>query len=399
MEPSSTPPILIIGAGPTGLGAAYRLHELGVSNFLVLERSQDLGGLSYTHKDAQGFLWDLGGHVLFSHYEYFDRAVDEALAAPIPSAAEPTAAWCHHQRASWVWMRSRFIPYPLQSNLHRLPPDDLQVCLDGLVDIERAPITGITSFADWIQAKFGPGLAEVFMTPYNSKVWGYPPAQLSACWMGERVATVDLKKVLRNLVHGRDEQGWGPNATFRFPSQGGTGAIWAGMAARVLPPSRLRLGAEVVAINTASRVLTLASGETLPYSALLSTMPMDTLLTRLTDQPALAPLAQRFVHSSTHVVGIGLAGKPPPCLAGKMWIYFPEEVCFYRVTLFSQYAPGNVPTPGSTWSLLAEVCETALRPAPGGGAPRPCWLPCWQTWLQWALWTLQQCRCPPSTGA
>ena len=327
-----------------------------------------MGGLSYTHTDEQGFLWDLGGHVLFSHYAYFDKAVDEALGCH-GDAAAAAAAWCSHQRQSWVWLHDRFIPYPLQNNLHRLPAEDLQRCLDGLVDITASPVTEVANFADWIQQKFGPGLAEVFMTPYNEKVWGVPTETMSHHWMGERVATVDLKRVLGNLVHGRDETSWGPNATFRFPAQGGTGAIWAGMAARLLTPSTLRLRAQVASIHTASRTLTLATGETLPYSALLSTMPMDALLGRLADQPALAPLAPSFVHSAVHIVGLGLQGAPPPQLAGKCWVYFSApQLPFYRVTLFSHYAPGNVPAPGSTWSLLCEVCDTPFRPAPGGGS-------------------------------
>jgi len=363
MAAPEEPPIIIIGAGPCGLGAAYRLRELGVTNFLLLERGDTVGGLSYTHTDAAGFLWDLGGHVIFSHYEYFDRALDEALGGG-------AAAWCHHQRESWVWMRERFIPYPLQNNIHRLPPPDLQKCLDGLVDITRTPIASVGSFADWVQQKFGPGLADVFMTPYNEKVWGVPLSTMSYEWMGERVSTVDLKRVLGNLVHGRDEKSWGPNATFRFPARGGTGAIWAGMASRVLPQERLRLGAKVVSVNSQGRTLTLASGETLAYSALLTTMPLDCLLRRLDDQPALAPLAGDFVHSSAHIVGVGLAGAPPPHLAGKCWMYFPEDsVPFYRVTVFSHYAPGNVPRPGEMWSLMCEVCETPMRPAPRGGAP------------------------------
>ena len=67
---------LIIGAGPTGLGAAYRLKELGENDFLVLEAEAYAGGLAASFKDNAGFTWDVGGHVVFSHYAYFDQLVD-----------------------------------------------------------------------------------------------------------------------------------------------------------------------------------------------------------------------------------------------------------------------------------------------------------------------------------
>jgi protoporphyrinogen oxidase len=67
--------------------------------------------------------------------------------------------------------------------------------------------------------------------------------------------------------------------------------------------------------------------------------------------------------SSTHVIGVALRGAPPPALASKCWMYFPEENCpFYRVTHFSHYAPANVPDPSRYWSLMAEVSESAFRP-------------------------------------
>ena len=64
---------LIIGAGPTGLGAAHRLKELGVRRFAVLEANDHAGGLSASFKDSAGFTWDIGGHVLFSGNEFFLR--------------------------------------------------------------------------------------------------------------------------------------------------------------------------------------------------------------------------------------------------------------------------------------------------------------------------------------
>jgi protoporphyrinogen oxidase len=62
---------LIIGAGPTGPGAAYRLKQLGVSSFILLEASDQVGGLSASHQDRAGFTWDVGGHVLFSRNDRF----------------------------------------------------------------------------------------------------------------------------------------------------------------------------------------------------------------------------------------------------------------------------------------------------------------------------------------
>lgn len=346
------PRIVIIGAGPTGLGAAWRLEELGHPNWLLLEGAATPGGLA-SSVYSQGFTWDLGGHVLFSHYEYFDQLMELLLGD----------GWLNHIRESWVWMRGQFIPYPLQNNIWRLPPEDLLPCLNGLLDVHARPqAQAPQTFHDWILHHFGQGLADVFLMPYNRKVWAYDPAALDTCWMGERVATVDLRRVLENLVLRRDDCGWGPNARFRFPLRGGTGSIWRALSSR-LPPDRLRLGCSVAHVSSAARTVTLANGEAVAYDYLLSTMPLDSLLNCLTDLPDLTALAGRFKYSSSHIVGIGLEGHVPERLATKCWMYFPEpDVPFYRVTVFSNYSPHNVPDPTRHWSLLCEVSESNEKP-------------------------------------
>src|SRR5688500_16811349 len=73
------PKIVIIGAGPTGLGAAYRLKELGYKNFQLYDRHPYIGGLASSFTDSAGFTWDIGGHVMFSHYKYYDQCFDDLM--------------------------------------------------------------------------------------------------------------------------------------------------------------------------------------------------------------------------------------------------------------------------------------------------------------------------------
>lgn len=348
--------ILVAGAGPAGLSAAHRLAEHGHDNWSLVDAAHHAGGLATSVVDPEGFTWDLGGHVLFSHYRYFDRLMDQALGD----------AWVEHEREAWVWMRNRWVPYPFQNNVWRLPDDDLLHCLAGLVDLQGthhdAPPA---NFAEWLHRSFGAGLCDVFMYPYNFKVWAYNPATMNVAWMGERVATIDLKRILRNLVQRRDDVSWGPNATFRFPLRGGTGAIWSAIAGR-LPAGRLAFGRRIVAVETAQRRVHFADGRSEAYDRLISTIPLDELLRAITDRPDLSALADRFVHSSSHIVGIGLGGATPDELRTKCWMYFPEpETPFYRVTVFSNYSPHNVPRPGEQWSLMAEVSESPAKPVEG----------------------------------
>ena len=257
MAPSIPISIVIVGAGPTGLGAARRLSEVGVRDWVLLEAAPYAGGLASSFVDEHGFTWDIGGHVQFSHYEYFDRAMLECLGAE---------GWLHHQRESWVWIRNRFIPYPFQNNIRRLPPADLEKCLIGLVSAARSPHAPAANFGEWIDATFGPGIAEIFLRPYNLKVWAHPLEMLSAAWCEQRVAVTDVSRVLHNIVHGKDDLSWGPNNTFQYPKRGGTGAIWRACAER-LPADKLRFNTRIDRIDLDHRTVVTEHGETLPTTS------------------------------------------------------------------------------------------------------------------------------------
>lgn len=347
--------MLIVGAGPTGLGAAWRLDQLGHRDWLLCEALAEAGGLASSVVDEHGFTWDLGGHVQFSHYGHFDGLMDDLLGPD---------GWLYHERESWVWACGAFVPYPFQLNLHRLPPGDRDACVAGLVE-RSADGPRPAHFGAWIDRSFGAGIARLFLRPYNFKVWAYPPEELTWGWIGDRVATVDLERVRENIVLGRDDVSWGPNNRFRFPKRGGTGVVWRTLAARLADkhPAHLRMGRCLVRLDTAAHTAHFADGGAVVYERLLSTLPLDTLVGLSDLAPALGPALRDLRHSSTHVIGIGLHGRPGPHLAGKCWMYFPEADCpFYRVTVFSHYSPNNVPDATRYWSLMAEVAESSVKP-------------------------------------
>jgi protoporphyrinogen oxidase len=329
---------LIIGAGPTGLGAAWRLAELGQPDFLLLERNPHVGGLSASFTDPAGFTWDVGGHVVFSHYEAFDRLLETLLGDDV----------LLHQRESWIRAAKTFVPYPFQNNIRRLPPELIWECVQGLLEAGRDAAknthpTPPAHFREWIDRVFGPGIARLFMVPYNFKVWAHPAEVMSHRWIGERVSVVDADRAIKNIILGQDDVAWGPNNTFSFPLRGGTGEIYRRLASRFA--DRVRLGDPCLAIDPAAKTVVTGSGQTITYTHLLSTGPLDRLVTEnLTGATgAMRDAAKKLKHNGTFIHGLGFDGAPPD---PRCWMYFPEDDCpFYRVTNFHNYSPNNTPDP------------------------------------------------------
>lgn len=342
----------IIGAGPTGLGAARRLTELGAHNFVVLEKNAYAGGLAASFRDERGYTWDIGGHVVFSHYEYFDRMHDDLLGAD----------QLRHQRKACVRSSGTWVPYPFQNNIRHLPREAKWQCVRGLLP-GRRPDGPPENFREWIHCVFGEGIGEVFLWPYNFKVWAIDPARMNASWVGERVSIVELEGVLKNILLELDDSAWGPNNTFSFPAFGGTGEVYRRQAARL--SDRIRYGQAVTGVDAEQKALTLAGGETVRYKHLLSTGPLDLLMTgQLAQAPdGLRNKAAGLKHNGVFVAGVGVDerfGLPESMGGGRddrCWMYFPESDCpFYRVTNFHNYAPANAPGPGKS----AFLCETSF---------------------------------------
>jgi len=343
--------IVIIGAGPCGLGAAYRLKELGFCDFVVLEKEKYVGGLSASFSDKNGFVWDIGGHVVHSHYDYFSKVFFKLL----------SGKYLEHERESWIWILNKFVPYPFQNNLHYLPKKAQWECIQGLLEVAlQSKKIRAENFEEWILSVFGKGIAKYFLLPYNFKVWAHPAKKMSKDWIADRVSVINIERAIQNTFLEKDDISWGPNNMFQYPLKGGTGFIWES-AKNCLPENNFLMNSEVVEVDIKKNYLKTRNGQEIFYKHLISTAPIVCLSEMAKLQQNL--LLKKYLNYSTvHVVGLGFKGKAPKHLKTKCWMYFPEDnSLFFRATVLSNYSPFNVPDSEHNWSLMFEVSESRYR--------------------------------------
>jgi protoporphyrinogen oxidase len=349
--------IVIIGAGPCGLACGRELARLGCHDWVILEGADHAGGLASSVLDPSGFTWDLGGHVVFSHFNAFDDLLEEVMGTEILS----------HDRSSYVRFEDRWVPYPFQNNLRYLPEELVAECLDGLL-LARGG-TAEMDFGTWMQATFGAGITRLFMEPYNRKVWATPPGWMASHWIAERVAVIDYQRAVESVRNGHDDVAWGPNNRFVFPAVGGTGEIYRRLANRLT--SRIQYGDPVVEVDAGRRTVRVASGERFRYDALVSTMPLDLMVASLSECPQnIRRAAAGLRHNGAYMVGVAYE---TPLADDKSWMYFPQgHAPFYRATNFAKYSPANVRN-GETSRYCAYMTETSYspeKPEPRAGLER-----------------------------
>ncbi len=332
--------ILILGAGLTGLSTAYHLRD---RPYRLVEREAEPGGLARS-VDADGFVFDFTGHLLHLR----DESIKALVGRLLPDGLEG------HARRAFVFSKGVLTPYPFQANTYGLPVDVVRECVEGFVAtlIEEArykgaaarrggePPTGADSpsFHDWVLRTFGVGIARHFMFPYNEKLWRRDLREISSDWVSWAIPKPGLGDVLQGAL-GRSEKAFGYNPSFLYPRADGIRALPHAFLPYVRRPE---LGKLAVAVDLTRREVRFDDGETVRYSALVSTVPLPELIAMARAVPdALREAAARLDYVSVCSANVGLEGATVP---DAHWIYFPEPAYpFYRMGIPTNLSPRLAP--------------------------------------------------------
>ena len=288
-SPGSTQHVVVMGAGPAGLSAAYELTRHGTPVTVIEKDPHTVGGIART-LEFMGCRFDVGPHRFFSKSAEIEALWTEVLGDQIRPVS----------RLTRILYRGKFFDYPIRASnaFLGLGPIETARCVASYAQARLRPVAEPKSFEDWVSNQFGHRLFEIFFKTYTEKVWGISTSELSADWAGQRIRGLNLVEVIRNALLPASLRGGAERAivktlvdAFRYPRRG-AGQMWESVAARLAKVGHpVRLGEEVVAVRHAGgRVLSVVvrdgRGATLDVlgSEFISTMPIRELIAKL--QPA-----------------------------------------------------------------------------------------------------------------
>jgi UDP-galactopyranose mutase len=399
-------PTAIVGAGPTGLSAAYHAPDA-----VLLEANDMIGGWCRSIED-RGFTFDYAGHIMFSNDPYVHEMYRRLLGDNV-----------HWQdREAWIYSHGVHTRYPFQGGLYGLPPEVIKECIVGAIESRYGSLKpppaatppqgngqargngkngqsraatplrdtacrsgdvkdccgdgilestarlaaarspgegGYAHFEEFIYKVWGAGIARHFAVPYNRKLWAVDLKEMETSWLGGRVPLPDLEEMIEGALKPVPKP-MGPNARFGYPLKGGFQSLMNGFLPHI--GDRLRLNAKVVAVSPRRHTLTLADGTVLEYGHLVSTMPLPALIRCIGEEApaAIRQAAAGLRHISVRCVNLGV-GRPG--LTEKHWIYYPEDTVFHRIFVQGNASPYCNPPGG-----FGLTCEITYAP----GKPLPC---------------------------
>jgi protoporphyrinogen oxidase len=350
--------VVIAGAGPAGLTAAYQLCKEKIPS-VVLEKDNVVGGISRT-VNYKGYLFDIGGHRFFTKVKAVDDMWREVLGEK---------RFLRRSRLSRIYYNKKFFYYPLKASNALLGLGILNSfrMLGSYIKAQIFPIRSERSFEDWISNRFGKRLYNTFFKTYTEKVWGIPCNEISADWAAQRIKGLSLISTIKNALlttQIKDKSDIIKTLidAFDYPEKG-PGQMWEMVADSIQQNgSCLKMNSDVEKIHHAGGKITAfdvksdGKVETVEGTHFISSMPMQELIRKF------EPAVPDYVLAAADQLGyrdfltVSLIIKKADLFQDN-WIYIHDpEVKVGRIQNFKNWSPAMVPDPSKTCLGLEYFC-------------------------------------------
>ncbi len=357
-SPSGPSDVVIIGAGPAGLTAAFELLRAGVTS-TVLESSEEVGGISRTVQ-RDGWRFDIGGHRFFTKVPEVEALWHEIL---------PDEDFLMRPRKSRIFYEGKYFDYPIKAfnALKNLGPVEAVRCVASYVAARIRPPKNQDNYEGWLVARFGWRLYRTFFKTYTEKLWGVPVSEMPADWAAQRVKGLSLGNAIVNAIKPSRNQKEITSLIeeFQYPKFG-PGMMW-----EVCRDKLIAGGTTITMDASASRIVhrdgravtlgyTREDGSTveMPCDEVISSMPISELLAAM-DPPVPAEVAAAATGLRYRDYMIVALAMPAELIDfDDNWIYIHDpSVRTMRIQNFGSWSPYMVKPGFNTLGLEYTVWE------------------------------------------
>jgi len=358
MSDSNQKKVVIIGAGPAGLTAAYELCKADMES-VVLEKDNVVGGISRT-VNYRGYLFDIGGHRFFTKVKAVDEMWREVLT---------NGKFLRRDRLSRIYYNRKFFYYPLRATnaLLGLGVWNSFLTMLSYIKAQLFPVKPEDTFEDWVSNRFGKRLYNIFFKTYTEKVWGIPCSELSAEWAAQRIKGLSLLSAVKSALITKQAKNKGDVIktlidAFDYPEKG-PGMMWEMVAEQIQTRgSSLKLASSVEKVFwekgkvQALEISANGQKEIVSGTDFISSMPVRELIQKM-DPPVpdeIKTAANNLSYRDFLTVSL-IVNKAD--LFKDNWIYIhDEDVKVGRIQNFKNWSPHMVPDPNKTCLGLEYFC-------------------------------------------
>ena len=301
---------LIIGAGISGLTLANYLDD-----YLIIEKESVVGGYCKTHY-VKDYIWDYAGHFFHFKTEEFKKKFIDSLNAD---------EYVTQDKKTYIYFDESLIDYPFQTNIHELSKEKFIDCLYDLFNKEEKE--NYDNFLDMLYGKFGKSITEMFLKPYNEKLYACDLKTLDKDAMGRFFPYADIKAIINNMKESKNSS---YNNTFLYPKKGAQVII--DILMQKIKKEQILLNTKVTFIDEKNKEAKLSNGEVIQYENLINTIPFNQFL-MLFSNSKYNELSNNLTYNKVLVFNLGFNKKSK--YDKEHWIYIPDKnINFYRIGFY-----------------------------------------------------------------
>jgi len=350
---SQTPHTFILGAGPSGLAAAYTLSKHS-KTITVVERETQVGGLAKSI-NFRGFILDYGPHRFFTKLAPVISLWNDVLGNEQITV----------KRLTRIFYGGKYFSYPIHARevLFALGIGETFNILYSYLLSQLFPNPDPKNFAEWIESRFGKRLFNIFFEGYTEKLWGIPCTKIEAEWAAQRIKGLSLSKAVRKAIFGNSGKVKSLIDQFQFPRLG-SGQLYERICDRLYDQEQsILLNTEVISChhngsgitNIVLRDRNTGIESLTDCSHVISSIPLNLLVQQLQPSPPSEVIlaAQSLQFRNTILVYLIVDGES---LFPDNWLYINDaKVRLGRVTNFANWSPEMLPNLSSLQTPLC--CE------------------------------------------
>lgn len=323
---------LILGAGISGIAAAYELKQNDIDS-LILEKNESYGGL-LDNFTLNGFRFDKFIHLSFAKDEYVNNIF---FKTPL----------IKHKPLSSNYYKGYWLKHPAQNNLYPLSQIEKEKILNDFGKRENKEVSEIKNYEDWLRVQYGDYFTENFPMVYTEKYWTVKAKELETKWVGNRMYKPSLEEIQKGC-----ETDITPNTYYakemRYPVKGGYKSFLKPMIKDI----DIKTNSLITTIDLVNKELILSDNKKYQFENVISSLPLPEICKLIKNLPTkIIEASQKLNFTSGYLVSLGFN---KPDIADKLWFYiYDKDILPARVYSPSLKSSDNVPDGYS--SLQAEI--------------------------------------------
>ncbi|MFH1784901.1 MAG: FAD-dependent oxidoreductase [Candidatus Micrarchaeota archaeon] len=327
----------VLGGGISGLTFANKVESE------VLEMEKTVGGLMRSAKE-DGYTFDMGSHIIFSKNQ-------EVLKYMLDVLGDNKLT---HRRNTKIFYKGIKVKYPFENGLGDLPKEEAMECYNDYKEIydkrEGSELSKPKNFKEWMYYRFGKGITEKYLYPYNNKVWDYPTEKMDIFWVEGRVPQPPIEDV-KKAAMGMESEGYTHQLNFYYPNYGGIETV-SNAISKQIDQKKIITNFKINKIKKEGDNWVVKGPEEKIYDKIVNTIHVRDFIHAYDGAPENVKNAvDNLKWNSIYLVMIGLE---TPKLNDIHWAYIPDkERLPNRISFPGNMSPNTVPKGHS--SVLAEI--------------------------------------------